>query len=129
MASEMVMIACKHPNGVVLNLDRYEVTNKTSNSIQRVNGKATVTLAGWSHRQNQPDPTEGLGGYAFTPVPLDFWQEWVKQHPDFPMIVDKIIVGPHKDPVTQARDHADIPKMFAPTDGVVKGITPLKTND
>ena len=129
MAEEMVMIGCKHPNGVILNLDHYVVTDERSNSVRRINGKATVTLKGWAHLQNKPDPTEGMGGYALTPVPVDFWQAWIKEHAEFPMIVDKTIVGPHKDAVAQARAHAEVGKMYAPTDGVVKGITPLQQND
>jgi hypothetical protein len=116
----MVLIGCKHPNGVVLNLDHYEIQTKETNRIRRVIGKSTVTLKGWAHAYNRPDPAEGLGGYVLTPVPQDFWDEWLATHGDFPMLEDKTILGPHKDATGQARDHADVPAMHAQATGELK---------
>jgi hypothetical protein len=109
-----VMVGCKHPNGVVLNLDKLEPVG-TQGQVRIVKHKVTVTLKGWAHRFNQPDPAEGLGGYVLTAVPRDFWEEWVKTHDDFPMLLDKTILGPPSSPdaAGQARAHDDIPKMHA----------------
>ena len=122
------MIACKHPNGVVLNLDHYELMNAQNNRVLRRAGKASVTLKGWSHPINRPDPTEGTGGYVLTRVPADFWEQWLATHADFPMIEDGTILGPHKDAAGQARGHIEVPKMHAPTRGEVKELEDAKFN-
>lgn len=121
-ASRTVMVGCKHPNGVVLNLDHYTVSGP-NNRVQRHAGKMTVTLKGWSHPFNKPDPAEGTGGYVFTQVPADFWEQWIDgPGKDFPMIADKTILGPHRDARAQARDHATVPQMFARSDGTLRGM-------
>jgi len=122
MASETVTIACKHPNGVTLNLDRYEVVNPANNLIRRIGGGASVTLNGWAHKWGEPDPTHGSTGYRLTSIPKDFWEHWLDEHPEFPMLLDKTIVGPPAKGTTTdvARDHADVPKMFAPDRGELR---------
>ena len=109
MADGMVMVGCKAPNGVVLNLDRYEIVG--GGAARVIPGKQTVTLKGWAHEFNRIDPAAETGGYVLTSVPQSFWDEWLKTHPDFPMLEDKTIIGPHKDVVGQARDMAAVPKM------------------
>ena len=107
----MVMIACKAPGGVVLNLDAYEAIG--NGNIRRIpGGVATVTLKGWSRAWGTADHTEG--GYALTPVPKDFWDAWLASHADFPMLADKTILPPHKAAADQAQAHAAVPQMFAP---------------
>jgi hypothetical protein len=123
-SGQMVMVACKHPNGVVLNLDR--IVPIGNNGQVRVVHGASVRLAGWSHEYNKVDPAAETGGYVLTPIPAEFWVEWLKAHPDFPMLVDKTILGPHRDHVGQARDHAEVPKMFAPSSGDLKAIDAAK---
>jgi len=109
---EMVLIACKHPNGLILNLDRY-VAKGTQGQVDRVNGKATVTLKGWAHKIGiDPDPTEG--GYRLTPVPRDFWDAWFKLNAESSFIADKIILPPASDAQGQAIEHRSVPKMFRP---------------
>lgn len=111
MAEEMVMIACKAPNGVVLDTDRYERTDQTSWAIRTIVGER-FTLKGWAHGTNKPDPAVGTGGYVLTPVPAAFWAKWLATHADFPLLEDKTILGPNKDARGQAIDHAAVPKMF-----------------
>ena len=113
-AGEMVLVGCKHPNGVVLNLDRLEKVNDQG-QVRMVKGKQTVTLKGWAHPFNRPDPAEGLGGYVLTPVPADFWNAWLESHSDFPMLEDMTILPPHKDAPKQARDFEEVPQMHAPS--------------
>lgn len=109
--AETVLIACKAPGGLVLNLDHY-VKVGDQNSVQRMSGGDTVTLKGWSRPFGAPDTTEG--GYALTPVPAAFWAEWFKINAESSLIKDKIILPPHKDAAAQARDNADVPQMFRP---------------
>ncbi len=112
MAESMVLVGCKAPNGVVLNLDRYEPM--AGGQVRRIVGKKSVTLNGWAHEFNKIDPAEGTGGYVLTSVPASFWEEWIASHADFPMIEDMTILGPAKDAVGQAREMFEVPKMFAP---------------
>lgn len=116
----MVTVACKHPNGLVLNLDM-SVKVGDRGETQVIKGEKTVTLKGWARPWGTPDTTEG--GYALTQVPADFWEAWYKLNSDSPFIVNKVILGPHKDQVGQSRDHAEVEQMFRPArEGDVKGI-------
>lgn len=123
--AEMVMIACKHPQGVVLNTDKYVLAKEgdPSSPLRKVTGRQ-FRLAGWAHEYNKPDPAAETGGYVLTQVPSDFWDEWLAGHKDFPMLADKTILPPPKAGagVAQARDHADVPKMFAPSSGELKAL-------
>lgn len=130
----MVMIACKHPHGIVLNTDKL-IPVGNNGMVRKVAGQS-VMLKGWSHEFNKIDPTDGLGGYALTPVPAAFWEEWLSTHADFPMLVDKTIIGPHKDARGQAKDHATVPKMFSRVGdlasdhpGDMQGVAILKKDD
>lgn len=120
-AGRIVMIACKHPAGITLNLDKMVLIDKERGSARRVAGRSVV-LRGWAYPagSNQPDPAAATGGYVLTPVPADFWDEWIATHADFPMLEDKTILGPHRDAASQARDHAAVDKMFAPSSGELK---------
>ena len=127
-ARNMVLVGCKHPAGVVLNLDHYVRTNETTNDVRRAYGKMTVTLKGWSKPFNQPDNT--AGGYALTEVPADFWDQWMQEHPDFSMIEDGTILPPHKDMKGNVRDHASIDRMFKPVSAdAVAGVAKLTKDD
>lgn len=112
-----VAIACKAPNGVVLNLHTYEpVGSKEQGNVRLVRGKE-VTLLGWAHKWGHPDLTADTGGYRLTEIDADFWAEWVKRNPDSPLLADKIILPPPDKAgmaASQARDHRAVPKMFAP---------------
>ena len=89
--------------------------------MRRLNGETTITLKGWARSWGAPDTTEG--GYALTPVPAEFWELWLQQHADSPLLRDKIILPPHKDARAQAIDHAEVPQMNRPARvGDVPGI-------
>lgn len=127
MAEQMVLIGCKHPNGVELNLDKVQFIGDPKNGQARVVPGERFVLKGWSYRRGvEIDPTFETGGYRMTPVPASFWEAWLAAHPDFPMLADQTIIGPHKDAVGKARDQAAVPQMFAPSDGKIKGTEPLK---
>jgi hypothetical protein len=106
-----VLIGCKAPNGLILNLDRYEKRGDQG-QVKRIPGAATVTLKGWARKAAEPDLTEG--GYMLTAVPVDFWREWIARNEDSSLILDKIILPPHQDAAGQAREHKAIPQMFRP---------------
>lgn len=118
-ASQYVLVGCKAPNGLILNLDRYERQRPDSNEVRRINSEQRVTLLGWSHEFNKPDPTESTGGYRLNRVPADFWAEWSKINAKSPLIADGIILPPPSAGATQAasghskaREHAEHPRMF-----------------
>lgn len=130
--ADTVLIGCKHPNGLVLNLDRYQRTEAKGPGIgiRRIDG-ARFTLRGYS----MPVDPVGMqsrmkslqragvaieGGYALTPVPVDFWEEWWKENGQIsPLVKDGIILPPHADAVRQAEDHVAVEPMFrqVPADG------------
>jgi hypothetical protein len=123
--ADTVMIACKHPQGVVLNTDKYVLAREgdPSSPLRKVHGRS-FKLSGWAHEYNKPDPAAETGGYVLTPVPSDFWEEWLASHKDFPMLMDKTILPPAKvgSGLAQARDHEAVPKMFAPSSGELKAL-------
>lgn len=114
MAGEVVVIACKAPNGLILNLDSYKVIDEKSSAIQRIDGGAQVTLKGWSVPTGRADLTLETGGYALTEVPADFWAKWYEKNKESSLLADRIILAPHRDATVQAVRHQEVPKMFAP---------------
>ena len=115
---EMVVIACKAPNGLVLNLDRYELVDKDRGTIRRIPGDVEIKLRGWSVHQGRVDLASEQGGYALTEVPADQWEKWLAANQDSPLLKDRIILGPPKqrgaDSATaQAAAHAEVPQMHA----------------
>lgn len=112
---DMVMIGCKAPMGVILNLDHYAKAGDTQ-YVNRIEGDTKVTLLGWSHPWGTQDPTQW--GYRLTPVPRDFWEEWLSTHKGFPMLRDKTIIGPEStsagqtDTLGKAKEHAKVDRLF-----------------
>ena len=125
MAEEMVMVGCKAPNGLVLDLDFYVVA-ETDQRVRTIKGKLPpVTLKGWSVAFGMPDIT--TGGYALTSVPAAFWTEWYARNKDTStLIADKIIIPPHKDTAGAARDHDTVLAMFPRrTESAMQGVKKL----
>lgn len=111
-SGETVGIACKHPQGLILNLDQY-VKLGDQNQVRRVSGASTVTLRGWARQVGvQPDTTDG--GYQITHVSRDFWDVWFKANRESALILDKIILPPASDARAQAIEHEEIKQMFRP---------------
>lgn len=111
-SGDNVLIACKHPNGLILNLDHY-IPKGNQGQVQRVNGRATVTLKGWARKIGiEADTTSG--GYQLTPVPREFWDAWWKLNKDGSLVLDKIILPPASDAAAQAIEHKGVPQMFRP---------------
>jgi hypothetical protein len=121
MAVETVLIACKAPGGLVLDLDRYEVAGPNVPVRVIKSELPPVTLKGWAHAWGKPDTTEG--GYALTPVPAAFWNAWYERNKGCSLLVDKIILPPHKDAIGLAHDHAEVPVMHPPAKPTdIKGV-------
>ena len=123
------VIACKHPNGLVLNCDQYQ-TDDRGNLLPVTRGR-TVTLKGWAHKWGEPDVAGATGGYALTTLTgqdADLWDKWIARNADHPFIVERVILPPHKDPMHQARDHSAVDKMHAPAKiGAIPGVAKFET--
>ena len=113
---DMVSVGCKAPNGFVLNLDRYEITDKARGLVQRKDGGALVTLRGTAYKVGKEMPPVVRGGYAITEVPKDFWDAWIAQHRDFGPVVDGLIYCESTEDraVDRSADQAEVAQMFAP---------------
>ena len=111
MASDVVYVGCKMPNGVVLNLTKYELLDKNSGMVRRIGDELeTVTLKGNAVKQGVPDLS--VGGYVFTAVPRDFWEEWFLTHDDSSLLKDGYIMAPEntrKASEDKAKDHVAEP--------------------
>jgi len=135
MAEEFVLVGCKAPNGIILNLDRYDRQDMQRIDVTRVEGARTVTLAGWSHQFNKPNPTEDTHGARLTRVPRDFWDAWFEAHAKSSLLMDGIIIPPPKtagrdNAVAQARDQVTRPAMFPPvTPNERQGVQALQRDD
>ena len=114
--SDHVFVGCKMPAGVILNLRRTRV--------ERANGMVEVVVEGddipdvrlkGTARKAGAVPID-IDGYVFTPVPAEFWNEWVKRNANSSLIKDGFI-KPAKsmdDGRRIAREHEGAPGMFAP---------------
>lgn len=103
-------------NGVRLNL-RQSV-------VDRANGMIAVTIEGddipevklrGTARKPGAIPVD-IDGYVFTPVPADFWNEWLKRNANSSLIRDGFIKAAKTLDAARhiAREHEDAPSMFAP---------------
>lgn len=126
LLADTVMVGCKSPNGLVLNLDQSVKTDDRGGS-RIIRGAQTVVLKGWAHPFNRPDPAVETGGYVLTQVPTEFWDKWFAVNAESTFIIDKIILPPHRDARGQAVAHDAVPRMFGPAD--VKDVAGIKVLD
>lgn len=129
---ETVTVACKMPAGVILNLDRY-AEGQAGQPAQLVSG-ARVTLKGNAiHRDVEKIELNPrlVGGYAFTEVDSGFWEAWLKDHTDSPLLKDRIIFALPKAAVAEgkAKEQAEVPAMFPPAPRKAGGVEPATRND
>lgn len=95
-STDTVTVACKIPNGLSLRVgDFVDVTERSAT--------AAVTTAVWRPRENAVEikgpkrdqyGRDMEGGYALTHgVPKDFWDQWMKENKDSPLVVNKLILA------------------------------------
>lgn len=126
-ASDIVVVGCKLPNGLVLNLDRYvPIGPPEKGQIRReVSRVGPFTLRGWAHERDKAPPADMVGGYALTPIPRDFWEEWLKRNEDSDLLRDGLIFAGESlaRAKAEAQEKAAIPLMYAPArPGDVPGV-------
>lgn len=129
--TQTVVVGCKHPNGLVLNLDQYEVTDTQRQTVRKIAGKTTVTLRGTAHKFGEPNLVASTGGYRLTPIPADFWEAWFERNKDSPLIHDRVILPPPSangrgNATAQAVEHTEIAGVSPPLnpdgDGRIGGL-------
>lgn len=90
MAAETIFIGCKMPGGVILDLDRFEQLNEQYGTVRTIRGKLPpVRLRGNVVRFGKA-PID-IDGYVFTPVPVEFWEQWVAQNAESSLLADGFI--------------------------------------
>lgn len=126
-----VTVACKMPNGVVLNFNRYERVNEQTLDIHKHVDTRRIVLKGYAHKVGEPPPVLIAGGYALTNVDADLWGEWVDTHKGNDLLSDRLIFAASTPDraVAQAREQAKVPAQFPPTKpSEVKGVS-VATDD
>jgi hypothetical protein len=116
-----VTIACKMPNGVILNLDRYEriSTESFNPAVREIPGGQTVTLKGVAYHIGLDERPELHGGYRLNEVDADFWESWYELNKDSPLIKDGLIFAAPKREIaaSRAREQNAVPQLFPPARG------------
>ena len=103
MANESVIIGCKLPHGLYLDLH-----DKNNNLTARVKlpGNAGFTLPNKDRKFKNPDT---VYGDTLTPVSKEHWDAWLKIHHDHPSVLNGSIYAAAKqeDAKAKARNHED----------------------
>jgi hypothetical protein len=113
-SGNVVYVGCKLPNGVVLDLDRYVPINDRGDIRLEKSKLPPVTLKGWAFRVGIDAPLVSPGGYVFTPVPREFWAEWIKRNGEGDLIASQMIIfGDTMDAAQgKAVDRAELVRVF-----------------
>lgn len=122
--SGVVMVGCKHPSGLVLEIDesREEAPTPGANEVKvhYPTGRKVVLNGSNSTHPDSPQVAKGraVGGYGLTAVPEDFWNEWVAQHQDFPMLKNNTLFAhATQDGITsEAANRRDVKNGMEPMD-------------
>lgn len=114
---DVVYIGCKMPNGVTLNLTKYDRLDPGRDIVRRVGEDLpTVTLRGNGYRQREDGsvPNFIIDGYAFTSVPKDFWEAWYTDHRDMSLVTDGLLIVADSAQAKKsvAREHEKLPGQF-----------------
>lgn len=90
MAAESVIVGCKLPNGLIL---------QVGNETVRLNGRARyrIPLEGRVNRNTDVEYADGL-----TVVPKQFWDSWYGAHKDYPPVMKVDAQGRPKEPAVYA---------------------------
>lgn len=109
MSTASVVVACKIPNGLILQLEKreeaiepspaggrkIEVGRKIGDPV-KLNGCA-IPMTG------QPPAHQITGGFGLTVVPKDFWDKWVKQNEGLDVLVNGLVFAHEKRETTEAK--------------------------
>jgi hypothetical protein len=95
-SASTVTVACKLPNGLILQLwemgDEFESSPTGTRTIKKAHKKGEpIKLNGCALKFGQVPEVPMPGGYALTQVPADFWEEWVAQDPNRDVLVNRVI--------------------------------------
>lgn len=119
----LVTVACKMPRGIVLHIDEMidgtePVLGGGTRKIKQARQKGpTYTLNGPAHAIDKAPTCLIVGGYALTPgIPREFWEEWMRQNKDSPMVQNRVIFAyESRDHVEgQAREQAEVRSGLEP---------------
>lgn len=100
--AEMVIVGCRHPHGIILRLydmvDSREAAGAGRYDVVKVARprNQTFTLNGYVDRR-LPVAVDGIGMYGVTrDIPSDFFNEWMKQNADSPIVKNGIVFAATK---------------------------------
>ena len=119
MSGDMVTVMCKLPNG--LHLDR--------DGLRKVGDKDQVAyVPGDRVTLNGANSSGVIGGFGMTQVSADFWDAWLADHLDFPLVKEGIVFATPKakDAAAEAQVMEGVRTGFEPiVPDAVAGVAPL----
>lgn len=123
-SSGYVTVACNMPNGIILRVDHMveeqEMTlngSRTTSRAEQVGDR--VTLYGTAVAFGKRPRHRIAFGYALTPrVPVDFWNDWLKQNADSDLVKNHVVFAYAKDEdvVAAAKDQRGFRSGVQPLD-------------
>lgn len=112
---DTVTVACKTPNGIIMRVFKMvkaseQIMGGGSRDIEVAEPMGEpITIYGNRAPWGEQPKCEVVAGYALTRgVPKDFWELWVKQNEQHPLVVNKLIFAHSSDASSadEARDHS-----------------------
>lgn len=85
MAKEQVLIGCKLPHGLIM-----EIPDVGDLLRPKPVGKRVI-LKGANSLRTNPNAAQGNFPYAVTLVDKDFWDAWLERHKDRPFITNRLV--------------------------------------
>lgn len=85
MAKEQVLIGCKLPHGLIM-----EIPEPGDMLRPRPVGKRVI-LKGANSLRTNPNAAQGTFPYAVTSVDKEFWEAWLERHKDRPFITNELV--------------------------------------
>ena len=117
-----VTVACKHPNGIVLQLYKPKEVRQENRGtviieIQYLADGDSFTVDGPAAPRGQQHNKIIVGGFALTSnVPKDFWDEWYDANKDTYLVRSSEIAGfaRRADAIAWCREHKSVTSGFEP---------------
>jgi hypothetical protein len=105
----VVTVACKIPNGIVLQLEKPETKTEPvlgggeRDTVRWTRVGKQIVIKGPAHPINRPPLAPISNGYALTHnVDADFFAEWMKQKADTAIVTERLIFAHEKLPSVDA---------------------------